>query len=401
MSSETGEEFYTPPGENHDLSLTAEDDSGLIVGDSDSSVGLPIVEHAFNQHQFSSSDDEAEEEGPIIPSVREHSSEEDEEGMPSPKKVSRSTSAVKIRQFDLGASFDAKINDHINKMTQINNEANESFTLSENTNNKLVNLIKEFREHIADNSNIDDSLISQIVNESVSDKYKDWYFMTLNCDPNHSQVSIKDMLLSFGVSNTKMEQETVKDEDVLQYDTFCELFPIDEMLEHTAKALTSKQLNYETKIRYFLYFILDRNIYDSSNMDFMWCQKTLRSILGPQQTLNSFFDLYFKIFQLERTKYLFIYRLIRLLPAIKNDIVSYLFKTKEDFIKEFDCLFDAKDFRNLLYFILSTYGSHMMPFGENQHTQYFIDCVYDLSKDGNNDVELTILNGLLNIFMKM
>lgn len=62
-------------------------------------------------------------------------------------------------------------------------------------------------------------------------------------------------------------------------------------------------------------------------------------------------------------------------------------------VQEFNDLFDKRRFQQLLYFVLTIYGSKYMPFGDTDVTLYFKDCIADLFNASASDVELSLLNG--------
>ncbi|CCD23641.1 Smc5-Smc6 complex subunit KRE29 NDAI_0B06090 [Naumovozyma dairenensis CBS 421] len=256
--------------------------------------------------------------------------------------------------------------------------------------------------------------------------------------PNLNEFMIKcgcnmTKLNSLRISSTLSENNVI--ETFNQYDNFVEICPMEDIMKFLC--YYDDDPNF---IKIFICFILDRKVYETLFLDSICCTNIYQNVIlkrTPQQKAEigvdtseiiresndenennsdeiqmnkgNFIKIYFEV--VDRENYLLHYRLIRLIPELQKDIINHLFENTvkngnggDDnirIVEEFNNLFDNKQYHKLLYYILLIYGSDLMPFGHNKTTEYFKDCIYDMTVEGNNEVELSILKGILNIFYKI
>lgn len=330
---------------------------------------------------------------------------------------------ISVKQYDLGNHFDPQIMSSMEKLKMLNEQIDNSFT-KDRSITLCSNLERtKLRSHLK-KSNVSDYYIDLITKETISDKYLDWHFITENCyfeelspclgffsgsdgrlELNtmlERYPSLEDLLLSFGVSDATMEMLSTKKSPIThsrQHDTLCELSPIGSMM-HALLLYKSDNIYF---LKYVICFILDRKVYESMDCDTIWCTK-IYSMFSKERFIKVYLSL------VDEQDYFMHYRMIRLIPAFQTPLVRQLFFAEKELdskesvaviVKEFNELFDERLFQKVLYFVLVVYGSQYMPFGQSPVTRYFKCCTDDMSDGNTNEVELTLLKGLLSIFTKI
>lgn len=319
----------------------------------------------------------------------------------SPLKKSKS---IQLQKFDLGGSFDPHLASSLDRIQNINNEIDRPShvtTVKEQKSNDIKSKISP--------NDISSQYIDLVAKETISGCYIDWHFIIDDTkfedvgideellQDSTSQVvnnaireryrTLSDLLKSFGVDLRSLEKDSPLT-DQRDYDSLCEITPVDSMMR--AIHCYQDDVNF---IKYFLCFILDRKIWESQECDADWCSQVLETI-DDRQVIATYLSL------VDRSDYFMHYRLSRCVPRLQSPLVDQLMEGRS-IDKEFNYLISGKHYRRLLYFTLLVYGSNEMPFGPSTRTQHFKDCVEDMCNEGTNAVELSLLRGLLNLFLKI
>ena len=213
--------------------------------------------------------------------------------------------------------------------------------------------------------------------------------------------TLHELCLALGCNKVKLNNIHISKEDLLQYDNLVELTPTENVMKLICYYGSDPLFN-----KIFICLILDRKIYESLFCDSLICTTIYCKLILQNDPDNESLFLQDYLQVVDKGNYFLHYRLIRLLPNLKNALIERLFKENQDtklaqFVKTFNKLFDEKMYRDLLYFVLFIYGSDEMPFGNSKTTEYFKDCVYDMTQDGTNDVELSLMKGVLNLFYQI
>ncbi|CCF56447.1 hypothetical protein KAFR_0B01480 [Kazachstania africana CBS 2517] len=326
---------------------------------------------------------------------------------------------ITVKQFDLGGSFDSTINEQHSKLQRASSllkiSPGRGKQAIQTTSKQEVDTIRKKLFECVKNKNVTDNIVEIIASEHISDRYKDWFFITANCNNDNSYFpthysNINDLMRSFGVEEGKLEANMrFHDDDISQFDSFAWILPIEEMIARFDSFLKKNSLspeNFAHVVKIFICFILDRNVFCSNEFLLKnWCNRVyFRLILKKflDNDNNAFIKIYNSLFDLQKKRYFLLYRLTRLLPHLKNFFVYSMFKHDvNEIINEFNNLFDSKRYtKNFYYFLLFVYGSDRLPYGVTRATTYFKDCISDMSNNSAGEVELSLLNGLLNMFIK-
>lgn len=395
------------------------------VSDSDSLIIVNEIQTTQEQVELSSTDEELSSEDSNL--LREDElfkrTAVKKENLKRRESHSSEENSISVKQYDLGRHFDPQIISSMEKIELLNKQIDNSFT-KDQTITLTSNLEKTTLRYHLKRSHVSDYYIDLIIKESISGKYLDWHFITENCyfeelSPCVSffscgngkleatkmlekYPSLKDLLLSFGVSEATMDMLSTKESPITctrQHDTLCEISPTESMM-HALSLYNNDNIYF---LKYFICFILDRKVYESMDCDMIWCTKIYNTL-----SKEHFTKVYMSL--VDKQDYLMHYRLIRLIPAFQKPLVRQLFFEEKELdskesiaviVKEFNELFDKRHFQKVLYFILVVYGSQYMPFGQSSVTRYFKCCTDDMSDENTNEVELSLLKGLLSIFTKI
>ncbi|QLQ80063.1 hypothetical protein HG537_0D00630 [Torulaspora globosa] len=330
-------------------------------------------------------------------------------------RVQKVDNVVKIKQYDLGHHFDPRITTSLNKFSKLRKLAADSSKASKSwTDTDCVRAVQTSFKRRGVSPHYSDL----ITNETISKRFIDWHFITENSQFQELSIestlygereelmrrypTLESLLMSFGVSGDTLD--SLASEKYLltsrrEIDTLCQISPVDSMLEAFAYYLgTSDQF-----IKYFICFVLDRKIYESMSCDSLWCTKIFNKI-SHDKFLQEYFTL------VHPQDYFLHHRIIKLIGNIQTPLIRRTFfeenclsdeKATEILVTEFNNLFDKRRLQDLLYFVLSIYGSEFLPFGPSPATQYFKDCVDDLFNASTSDVELSLIGGILGVIMKM
>lgn len=329
----------------------------------------------------------------------------------SKRRITRASSSTKkskfvqVQEFNLGRNFDPQLGNSIDRIESVKNEINNPSTVTTVKDQKLDAL----RSHLKPN-NVSSQYIDLVVKETISGRYFDWHF--INNDTKFEDVSIDDELIQDSHNcaiKDAIHRKHPKLEDLLKsmgadlnllnedkpltnkrnYDSLSQMIPIDSMMRSIETYQDDKKF-----IKYLLCFVLDRKIWESQECDYNWCSRMLESVDDDEQIIDAYLSL------ADRKDYFMHYRLSRCISRLRSPLIQRIIEpfTIE---REFTRLIEHKNYESLLYFTLFVYGSHEMPFGPSTKTQYFKDTVEDMCHEGTNAVELSLLRGLLNLFLKI
>ncbi|CCK70031.1 Smc5-Smc6 complex subunit KRE29 KNAG_0D02820 [Huiozyma naganishii CBS 8797] len=315
---------------------------------------------------------------------------------------------VELRQFDLGKQYDEEIDGQFDRLRQVEEELHFSQELELHpTPTLLRDKLSQQRDNLKQRVKaplVTEYTLDLISKETVSDKYKDWFLFTEGpMDGNNaaiSDTSLTQLLIQFGATPSSLQSDFIlKDEDLEHFDTFCDIYPVDYMMERIRPLILSHE-DVGVATRLFTFFILDRNVYSSKECTQEWCTQVFESLLS-RTTVEEFIAQYFAQLQLHDRFYFLLERLTKLIPPVRIHILNQLFPKTTAVINTFNELFDAQNYKDLLYFVLIIFGSDNCNFGESTVAQYFKDCILDACEDGANGVELTIIVGIINVFVKI
>ncbi|KOG99985.1 Smc5-Smc6 complex subunit KRE29 [Saccharomyces eubayanus] len=361
------------------------------------------------------------------------SNDEDEDISRTPKK---SVNYIPLKNYNLGKSFDTTIITKIIKLQDLNDEISKSPRKSTSlvvTSNTVAK--RELQKSLKFSGTVPEIYLDLVTKETISDKYKDWYFISENChyeeltdlemkDMDHSFLfdngvfqgnvpefmrskcpNIANLLVLFGISEKKSQSLKIqyKENENCKYDKLCTIFPTEKMLKFLMYYYKGDGEEREVFLKSFICLILDKNVFNSMEFEFRLCYKILK-LFDETHFINSYLEIVCK------DDFFLHYRLLQIFPILQNVLLRKLFNeeeatsdtTRQNLIDKFNELFDYKKYKNLLYFILMMYGSKFIPFGpKSQVTEYFRDCILDVSNETTNDVEISILKGILNLFSKI
>lgn len=371
----------------------------------------------------------------IISKRKAPSNNEDEEIVKTPRKL---VNYVPLKIFNLGDSFDDTITTTVAKLQDLKKEildsprSNKSIVITSNTVAK-----SELQKSIKFSGSIPEIYLDVVTKETISDKYKDWHFISENChyeqlmdlemkDTAYSFLfgssrsqgkvpefvhlkcpSITNLLVLFGVNQEKCNSLKINYEkkENSRYDNLCTIFPVNKMLKFLMYFYSDDDNDdvREFFLKAFICLILDRKVFNAMESDHRLCFKVLE-LFNEGHFINSYFEI------VDKNDFFLHYRLLQIFPHLQSALLRRRFSEKQgrtetiqqNIIKEFNEFFDCKNYKNLLYFILTMYGSKFIPFGPKcQVTEYFKDCILDISNETTNDVEISILKGILNLFSKI
>ena len=359
-------------------------------------------------------------------------------GDSSPPRVDKEAeSFVEVRQFDLGKTYDANISKYLTGVQEANeiilasppskNGALFTQNLKEQVKTKADETRRQLLSTLSKGAVVSESVVNMIVSENISGKFQDWYFLTEDCsklkDPQTADV--RTLLQSLGVSSKRLDQPSISDTDLDQFDTFCKLWPTEEMfrlLYSTFERQTDGEYNNNnnpamnpanpeetrTLVKFFTAFILDRNVYQYIEVNPGCCLAFFQNIIlrGLLKSDNSkFIEIYFEMTQnVIKRKFFLLYRLVKVLPPLKKHIVQYLFDNDTTkVVAQFNELFDTKNLQDLLYFILFILGTSVVSFSSSNSSvlQYFKNCIDDISTDVSDEVELSVIKGYIDTFIRV
>ncbi|CAG58182.1 KRE29 [Nakaseomyces glabratus] len=247
-------------------------------------------------------------------------------------------------------------------------------------------------------TSVPDRLIDHISSEVLSDKFRDWHFITQECR-DIDNTTLSSMLDAFGVGNSAdlLNLKIIASEYTKKYDSLSTIYPVGYMLEELVDYYRRTLPRAETPLEYchaFFLFVLDIKIYDSHECDTSWCEEVL-DILTQRFRQEEIFDVYLKVVELN--DYYMHYRVTKLIPRMKSYILAKLFGTVDTvtIVNEFNTLLDDKRYKELLYFLLLVLGTRYVPRGKNETIKYFISCVTDVYDDSQSNPEISIIKNYL------
>ncbi|GCF01167.1 hypothetical protein ZYGM_002348 [Zygosaccharomyces mellis] len=373
------------------------DEDAIIFHQNTNDNELNSLESSSSSSSSSSSD----EDDRLLQTLKRTSYSKRRITRASPIKKSK---VVQIQKFDLGRNFDPQLANSLNRIQNVENEVNNSSTITtvkEQKSNTIKSRIKP--------RNVSPQYVDLIVRETISGRYFDWHF--INNDTKFADVNIDDELIE-DTDNQAVRNAIRKKYPTLQdlleklgadtsllyedkpltkkrnYDSLCEITPVNLMM----RTIEFYQDDDEF-IKFLLCFVLDRKVWESQDCDSDWCSQMLEFV-DEEQTIDFYLSL------VETKDYFMHYRLSRSIPRLQSPLIRRIISpiTIET---EFTHLIEDKNYESLLYFTLFVYGSRVMPFGPSSKTQYFKDAVEDMCHEGTNAVELSLLRGLLNLFLKI
>lgn len=394
--------------------MTSDTNVENVSDSQDSSSEGPIIEQPSGRKSDDFPYSSLEEDSSI-----EYLSEKDDNEITefNAKKIweSNKQESVEVKSHDLGKHFDPSIGRSLDKIDQLTRLVDDSPSRSRvaSTTHGSKGTRLSFRK-----KDVPSHYVDLVQKESISQKYLDWHFITE--DTQFEELSpecilfgpeetlfklyptLEDLLIAFGVTRETLEYVSTKESPLSERrnnDTLCDLTPFDTMTE----LFTCYQDRTAHYAEYFLCFILDRKVYESVPCNATWCSKIYERF-SPSNFLQKYLSL------VHSKDYFLHHRLIKLIPAVQDLLLCQIMFNGKDLtperakvliVKEFNRLFDRKELQELLYFVLSVYGSKYMPFGESDATSYFKDCIEDLFHASASDVELSLLNGFLSTFKKI
>lgn len=343
-----------------------------------------------------------------------------------------------ITSFNLGASFDSKVTDKVEQLKSVRQMM--EIGLSQPESNGVVmreetirGLKTRYRIKLEKNDmleSVDPDLIDVMCRDETG-RYRDWYFITKNSkDETIPTRNILGFFTSLGVNPKILEDEFhVVDSHLDELDPY-------PMVHHPAYILQEfEKLPIHTNtFKWWLFLILDKTIFNSLECNVFWCETMIHKFTIQYGSLKKLVELYWEYIQLKERKYYMLYRLTRLVPSLKSAFMDDLFeKDSKKLVKQFDVLFDSQNYKDLLYFILFIYGSELYPIGNDSNlegetdeakeimnfdgefdtlsgqstvnpiplqsmSQYFKDCIIDVSSDGQCAREIPIMLGILKLF---
>lgn len=320
---------------------------------------------------------------------------------------------VAIKQHNWGPHFDVHLASSLDKIQSFNNELRNPRTLTEGQDGNKTRLMSQLQ-----NKQVSPEYLDLIVKESISGRYIDWHFITENSEFQDVSIeqefladekgkivqediralypSLRCFLNSIGVSDLTMRSLEAPSSKPLsanrRFDSLCDISPVESMM----RAFEA----YSDSGRYFLKsivcFILDRKIWESMECDARWCHNVLAKFT-TQQVLDEYLML------VEKKDYFMHYRFVRSFPHLQLALVRLLINPlkTQAVVEEFERLMQEKSYQPLLYFTLLVYGSRLMPFGNFSTTLYLKECTEDLCNESTNAVELSLLRGILGLFLKI
>lgn len=332
-----------------------------------------------------------------------------------------------LKRSNMGKLFDVNINQHIERLSVAQDDNTAPPVLSRANKGSADDTLGAINPN-GETSEIDWTHLQRLGNTIKPHVFQllkngklfphgpDWYFIVDTpsgdgfSDESIVSKNIPTDLLKLGVPQQYLSSEfTLTDSMLNKLDSLAEMYPIDYILDtFTQWAFTNKVT--DQTVQWFILLILDLNVYNSIECDLDWCESVFHKL---QLNNLSFINSFLQVTQLDKQKYYMIFRLIRQLPFLRDDILKSLFDDNlKSVIEEFNNLLDMNKFHQLLYFLLIILGSPILHDNKGQFKndnnknsnniiQYLKDCVLDVSNGQSNDVELTIIVGLINMFAKL
>lgn len=322
---------------------------------------------------------------------------------------------VQVKQYDLGHHFDPMITKSLDKISSVTKQVEDSpkGVKTRTKNGGIEDIQLSFKRR-----GVSPQYSDLITNETVSKRFIDWHFITEDSqfqelpiettlyDEQEALVTryptLESLLMSFGVSGDMLDSLATEKYLLTSkrgIDTLCQLSPIDSILDAFSHYINVS----EQFTKYFICLILDRKVYESLSCDSLWCTKIFKNL--PH---HSFLDEYFSL--VHPHDYFLHHRVIKLIANIQTPLIRRIFFKDNDqsdeearkvLVAEFNHLFDKRRLQDLLYFVLSIYGSEFMPFGDTLATRYFKNCVDDLFNASASDVEISLISGILGVILKI
>lgn len=320
-----------------------------------------------------------------------------------------------VKRSNMGNLFDSKINQHIERLaiaTDTNKPASASASACGNTPSQEAKSITESMDSqlLPWRQSLQPQVFQLLANGKLFPHGPDWYFITGS--PGRIDTHKKKLgeeLLKLGVPSTYLSPDFILiDKHLNNFDTINEMYPIDYILDTFNGSLNEDSDTQATS--WFILLILDLNIYNSIECDLDWCEETFKKLHLVDNI--SFITHFNHLVQLDKHKFFITSRLIRQLPFLRDDILKFWFKNDLNIlINQFNELLDKNEFYQLLYFLLIILGSPILTNTPRDSVntlkqtdsviQYFKDCILDVSNGQSDDVELTIIVGLINMFAKL
>ena len=333
------------------------------------------------------------------------------------------TDFIEVEQFSLGDEYDPKIAKHIESIKNANKNVQADLVINNKSTSRteLITLkIKSKLEQHIYSEDILNHYISMIVRDTVSDRYKDWHFFTKTSRiKDIDEVISAQELFIFGEDWKAIQKVILKtypsfqlflnalgvSTDLLKiidnkklsisqsydHDSLCQILPINAMM--TIIPYYHDQPDFVTL---FLCFILDRKVYESQECSTEWCEELL--VKYEHEVFDSYLSL------VEPDNYFIHNRFSKMIPIFKKKLeLRLLFDadgTVTIILNEFNRLFDAREFKNLLQFILFIYGTDNVQSLDDliDLRNYFSKCIHDVSNESTTEVELTLLKGIIGVF---
>ncbi|CDH11843.1 uncharacterized protein ZBAI_03629 [Zygosaccharomyces bailii ISA1307] len=336
-----------------------------------------------------------------------------EKSEPIESNPPKASDFVTIKQNNWGPHFDVHLASSLDKIQSFNNELRNPRTLTGGQDRNKTRLMSQLK-----NKQVSPQYLDLIVKENISGRYSDWHFITENSEFQDVSIeqelladekgkivqedirvlypSLKCFLNSIGVSDLTMRSLEAPSPKPLtanrRFDSLCDISPVESMM----RAFEAYSDNGRYFLKSLICFILDRKIWESMECDAHWCHNVLAKFT-TQQVLDEYLLL------VERKDYFMHYRFVRSFPHLQLALVQHLINPvkTQAIVEEFERLMEEKAYQPLLYFTLLVYGSRLMPFGNSSTTLYLKECTEDLCNESTNAVELSLLRGILGLFLKI
>lgn len=359
-----------------------------------------------------------------------------------PVPLKKNDGDLSITTFNLGASFDSKVADKVQQLKNAHQLIEEGLSHTQDSNPQtdivtpeetVREMKKRYRSKLEQNKmldNVDHDLINIMCRDETG-RYRDWFFITKNSkDDNIPTGNILVFLTSIGVDPIMLEDDFhLVDVDVNELDPYPMIHHPDYILQEFNKTPI-----HDNSFKWWLLLILDKTIYNSLGCNLSWCQEMVEKFAKQHGSMKKLVELYWQYIRLNERKYYMLYRLTRIVPTLKPIFIKDMFQNDlKQLVKQFDMLFDAQNYKDLLYFILFIYGSELYPIGNSSNlegdddgavseamnlysdidtilkdkpvkpnesqsiSQYFKDCIIDVSSDGQSAREIPIILSILKL----
>lgn len=414
-----------------------EDDEIMLSSSSSESDGSTSDIYISTRRQGSSLD-------PILSSVEKSSKATKALRATSvPVPLKKNDGDIAITTFNLGASFDSRVADKVEQLKNAHQmmEQGLSHTQEGVSQNDVAipeetvrEVKKRYRSKLEQNKMLDkvDHDLIDIMCRDETGRYRDWFFITKNSrDDNIPTRNILEFLASIGVDPILLEDDFhMMDGHLNELDPYPMIHHPDYILQEYNRIPV-----HNNSFKWWLYLVLDKTIYNSLACNVSWCHEMVRKFSKQHGSTQRLVELYWEYIRLDERKYYMLYRFTRIVPVLKPIFIENMFQDDlKQLVKEFDMLFDAQNYRDLLYFILFIYGSDLYPIGNSSNferdddggvneamdfysdidtilkdkpakpnesqsiSQYFKDCIIDVSSDGQSAREIPIILSILKLF---